>query len=192
LTPDLLVLSMPVVPSPGTEELASRLKLSTGTDGFFLEAHVKLRPVDFASDGFFMAGMAHYPKFIDETIAQAKAAASRGATILSQVQLETSARVAMVDPLKCVGCLTCVRICPYNVPKIDITFTGAGGIIGAAYIESAICHGCGICASECPARAIQLGHSKDAQTLSKLDAMLFAGDRWFVYTGEQSQETAND
>ena len=87
-------------------------------DGFFLEAHPKLRPVDFASDGLFMAGVAHYPKFLDETIAQAQAAAARAAIILSQESVLTNARVAVVDNTKCVGCLTCVRTCPYDVPKV--------------------------------------------------------------------------
>ncbi|HSF79804.1 MAG TPA: FAD-dependent oxidoreductase, partial [Anaerolineales bacterium] len=171
LQPDLLVLSTPVVAPQGTRELASRLKLSVDMDGFFLEAHVKLRPVDFAAEGIFMAGMAHYPKFLDETIAQAQAAASRAASILSQETMLTNARVAQVDPLKCVGCLTCVRICPYDVPVVSSDYTGIGNILGAAYIQPAICHGCGTCASECPAQAIQLLHYTDAQTLTKLDAL---------------------
>jgi heterodisulfide reductase subunit A-like polyferredoxin len=140
-------------------------------DGFFLEAHVKLRPVDFSAEGIFMAGLAHYPKFLDESIAQAQAAASRSASILSQESIQTNARVALVDPYACVGCLTCVRICPYDVPQVTGNFTGVGNIMGAAFIEPAICHGCGICVSECPARAIQLLHYKDLQTMAKLDAM---------------------
>jgi len=83
----------------------------------------------------------------------------------------TNARVAVVDQSKCVGCLTCVRICPYGVPEISNEYLGAGSIVGAAFIETAICHGCGICVSECPGRAIQLMHYTDAQTLSKLDAL---------------------
>ena len=171
LEPDLLVLSTPVVPPSGARELASRLKLPVDMDGFFLEAHVKLRPVDFSADGVFMAGLAHYPKFLDETIAQAQAAASRAANILSQEFMLTNARVAVVDPLKCVGCLTCVRICPYDVPRVRADFAGVGSISGAAYVEPAICHGCGTCAAECPAQAIQLMHYTDAQTLMKLDAL---------------------
>jgi heterodisulfide reductase subunit A-like polyferredoxin len=174
LNPDLLVLSTPVIASKGTRDLASKLKLSIDMDGFFLEAHVKLRPVDFSADGIFMAGLAHYPKFLDETIAQAQAAASRAAGILSQKTMLTNARVAVVDPLQCVGCLTCVRICPYDVPKIKQNYTGVGNIVGAAFIEPAVCHGCGSCASECPAQAIQLMHYTDAQTIRKLDA-LFEG-----------------
>ncbi len=171
LKPDLLVLSTPIVPSPGAKELANRLKLSIDMDGFFLEAHVKLRPVDFAAEGVFMAGLAHYPKFLDETISQAQAAASRAASILAQKTMLTNARVAVVDPLKCVGCLTCLRICPYDVPQIKNEMAGVGDIIGAAFIEPAVCHGCGTCASECPARAIQLMHYTDAQVLTKLDAL---------------------
>jgi heterodisulfide reductase subunit A-like polyferredoxin len=179
LAPDLLVLSTPVVAPHGTQDLASRLKLPVDMDGFFLEAHVKLRPVDFSADGIYMAGMAHYPKFLDETIAQAQAAASRAACVLTQKTMLTNARVAVVDPLKCVGCLTCVRICPYDVPRISNEYTGIGSIVGAAYIETAVCHGCGTCVSECPARAIQLMHYTDAQTMTKLDA-LFATDPSFV------------
>lgn len=175
LKPDLLVLSMPVVPPKETRQLASQLKLSTDMDGFFLEAHVKLRPVDFAADGIFMAGMAHYPKLLDETIAQAQAAASRAAAILAQETMLTNARVAVVDQEKCVGCLTCVRLCPYDVPRIVNDARGAGGIQGAALIESAVCHGCGICATECPAQAIQLLHMKDPQVIAKIDALFKEG-----------------
>ena len=171
LAPDLVVLSTPIVPPKGARRLASLLKLPADMDGFFLEAHVKLRPVDFAAEGLFMAGLAHYPKFLDETIAQAQAAASRAASVLSQETMLTNARVAVVNPLQCVGCLTCVRICPYGVPQIGSQYTGVGNILGAAYIEPAICHGCGTCVSECPARAIQLMHYTDAQTLTKVDAL---------------------
>jgi len=174
LQADYVVLSTPIVPSTGTQELASQLKLSLNMDGFFLEAHVKLRPVDFAAEGVFMAGLSHYPKFLDETIAQAQAAASRSASILSQETIQTNARIAQVDPSACVGCLTCVRICPYDVPRVTGNFTGVGNILGAAFIEPAICHGCGTCVAECPARAIQLLHYKDLQTMAKLDAMFEA------------------
>lgn len=171
LETEYIVLSTPVVPPPDMQAFASRLKISTDMDGFFLEAHVKLRPVDFAADGIFMAGMAHYPKLLDESIAQALAAASRAASLLSQEKMLTNARVAVVDPSKCVGCLTCVRICPYEVPKVVSQYTGVGAIQGAAYIEPATCHGCGTCVAECPARAIQLMHYTDAQIVSKIDAL---------------------
>ena len=170
--PDLLVLSMPVVPSEGAQALATRLKTPVDLDGFFLEAHVKLRPVDFSTDGFFLAGMAHYPKFLGESIAQAQAAAARAATILSQDTLEAGGIVAQVETEKCVACLTCVRICPYNVPQVQAEFDGVGGIVGAAYIEPAQCHGCGSCVAECPAQAIQLLHYRDTQVNAEIEALL--------------------
>jgi heterodisulfide reductase subunit A-like polyferredoxin len=170
LSPELLVLSTPVVPSPGAHELASKLKVGVDLDGFFMEAHVKLRPVDFANDGLFMAGMAHYPKLLDETIVQAHAAAARAATILSKEQLSVGGIVAEVDPALCVGCLTCVRACPYDVPQIKADLTGVGAILGAAYINPAQCRGCGICAGECPAKAIQLAHYRDEQMEVKINA----------------------
>jgi heterodisulfide reductase subunit A-like polyferredoxin len=172
LQPDLLVLSMPVVPRHDAHEVAKLFKVSLDADGFFLEAHVKLRPVDFASDGVFMAGMAHYPKLLDETMIQAQAAASRAARVLSHESLTAGGRVAVVDDAKCTGCLTCVRICPFGVPKIKANLTGVGNIIGAAYIEAAVCQGCGSCVAECPAQAIQLMHYTDAQMVTKVHALL--------------------
>ena len=172
LRPDLVVLSMPVVPRDDAHEVAKLFKVALDADGFFLEAHVKLRPVDFASDGVFMAGMAHYPKLLDETMIQAQAAASRAARVLSREALTAGGRVAVVDDAKCTGCLTCVRICPFGVPKIKANLTGVGSIMGAAYIEAAICQGCGSCVAECPARAIQLMHYTDAQMATKVQALL--------------------
>jgi heterodisulfide reductase subunit A-like polyferredoxin len=170
----MVVLSMPVVPPEGARELAARLKVPVDLDGFFLEAHVKLRPVDFASDGLFLAGLAHYPKFLGEAIAQAQAAAARAATILSKDVLEVGGVVAQVEADSCVGCLTCVRICPYNVPQIRADLNGVGGILGAAYVEPAQCHGCGVCAAECPAKAIQLLHYRDVQMEAKVAALVQA------------------
>jgi heterodisulfide reductase subunit A-like polyferredoxin len=161
-----------VVPAEGAAELATRLKTPVDLDGFFLEAHVKLRPVDFATEGFFLAGMAHYPKFLGESIAQAQAAAARAATILSKDTLEVGGIVAQVNEEACVGCLTCVRICPYDVPQIRAELTGVGDIKGAAYIEPAQCHGCGICVGECPAKAIQLLHYRDTQMEAKVAALM--------------------
>ncbi len=171
LSPDALVLSNPIVPAEGAHELATRLKVPVDMDGFFLEAHVKLRPVDFASEGLFMAGLAHYPKFLDESIIQAQAAAARAAVILSKDTRTSNARVAVVDADKCVGCLTCVRTCPFDVPQIRADLRGVGGIVGAAFIEPVACQGCGTCVSECPAKAIQLMHYTDAQMVIKVDAL---------------------
>jgi heterodisulfide reductase subunit A len=172
LRPDLLMLSNPIVPQEDSHQIASLFKVPVDADGFFLEAHVKLRPVDFASDGLFMAGLAHYPKFVDETIVQAQAAAARAGRLLSRSTLTAGGVVATVDPAKCVGCLTCVRVCPFDIPKIVGQQTGVGGIVGAAYIEPTVCQGCGNCVAECPAKAIHLAHYDDNQILVKLDALL--------------------
>jgi heterodisulfide reductase subunit A-like polyferredoxin len=164
LEPDLVVLSEAVVPSEGLVELASEVKVPLSREGFLLEAHIKLRPVDFASEGIFLAGTAQYPKFIDESIAQASAAAARATTILTQKQLMVGGAVAQVEAEKCAACLTCVRVCPFQVPYINEQ--------GVAQIEVAMCQGCGICAAECPAKAIQLLHYRDEQVMAKSDALL--------------------
>ena len=168
--PDLVVLSMPMIPAEGSRDLASKLRVPVDLDGWFLEAHVKLRPVDFTSDGIFLAGAAHYPKLLDESLAQAQAAASRAATILARDSLEVGGAIAKVDTAACVGCLTCVRVCPFSVPQIRTDLVGQGGLPGAAYIEEALCRGCGVCVGECPARAIELLH----YTHPQLEQQVFA------------------
>ncbi len=187
LRPHLLVLAEPMVPRSDTRELATRLKVPLDADGFFLEAHVKLRPVDFQTNGFFLAGLAHYPKFLGESIAQAQAAAARAATILSKDLIRSEGVVASVAAELCAGCLTCVRVCPYEVPKMRAELVGAGGIAGAAYIEPATCHGCGVCAGECPGKAIQLAHYTDPQVEAVVES-LFEGRK--PYHGKRSDETA--
>ncbi|MBI5446497.1 MAG: FAD-dependent oxidoreductase [Deltaproteobacteria bacterium] len=171
LRPEMLVLAEPLVPQADARDLATRLKAPLDADGFFMEAHVKLRPVDFQTNGLFLAGLAHYPKLLSESIAQAQAAAARAATLLSKEELHSDGIVARVDPEKCAGCLTCVRACPYDVPRIRPELTGAGGLPGAAYVEPAVCHGCGVCAGECPAKAIELAHFTDPQVLSLVDSL---------------------
>jgi heterodisulfide reductase subunit A-like polyferredoxin len=168
LAPDMLVLSTAVVPSPGTQELAKTLKVPLSVEGFFQEAHIKMRPMDFVEEGIFMAGMSHYPKFIEEAITNAQAAAGRAITLLSKEPLYYGGPVAVVDPDKCVGCLTCVRTCPFEIPKIRSDLTGVGEIVGAAYIEPALCQGCGTCTAECPANAIQLVAYLDEQLMGEL------------------------
>ena len=171
LKPDMVVLSSPIVPAPAAEELAKKLKVSQDDNGFFLEAHVKLRPVDFLADGVFMAGLAHYPKLLQESIVQAKAAAARAATILSRDTLTTGGPVAQVNNDTCVACLTCVRVCAFGAPRITGDLESTGGIVGAAYIESALCQGCGLCTASCPAGAIELKHYTESQIGAKLDAL---------------------
>lgn len=160
---DLLVLSTAVAPAETNRELARLLKVPLSKEGFFLEAHVKLRPVDFASDGIFLCGLAHYPKFLEESVTQAKAAAARAATVLSKTELRVGGVVAQVSGEKCVACLTCVRVCPYEAPYINSE--------GVAEIELAKCRGCGICAAECPAKAIDLLNYRDRQIICKTDAL---------------------
>ena len=165
LTPDLLVLSTSIQPSQGTKELAKLLKVPISNEGFFLEAHIKMRPMDFMEEGIFICGIAHYPKFIEESISQASATAGRAITILSKKPFHFGGTVAVVDPNKCVGCLTCMRTCPFEIPLVTDEFTGVGELGGAAYIEPTLCHGCGTCTAECPANAIQLLNYKDNQIM---------------------------
>mgnify|MGYP001316076819 CR=1 FL=1 len=176
LDADLLVLSEAIVPAEGSRALAELLKFSCTLEGFFLEAHVKLQPVDFPAEGIFLAGTAHYPKLLDESIAQAGAAAARAASILSKEHLEVGGVVATVDAAKCTACLTCVRICPFGAAYINPALSGVGGILGAAEIEAAACRGCGLCPAECPAKAIQLQHFTDDQVLAKEEALFEAMD----------------
>jgi len=163
LKPDLLVLSQAVVPPEGGRELANIFKFPLSAEGFFLEAHLKLRPVDFASDGLYLCGLAHYPKTINETIAQAEAAAARAAGILSRDTLLMGGVVAVVQGERCAACLTCVRACPYEVPVINAR--------GEAEIDAARCKGCGACVAECPARAIDLMHCRTGQLEAKLETL---------------------
>lgn len=165
LHPDLLSLSMAIEPSEGTEVLAHTLEVPLSSEGFFLEAHLKMRPMDMAREGIFICGMAHYPKFIEECITNAQAAAGRAITILSAPQMYIGGVVSVVDQEKCVGCLTCVRTCPFDIPKVRYEDMGVGEIKGAAWIDPAICTGCGTCTAECPAGAIQLIAYKDEQIM---------------------------
>ncbi len=124
---------------------------------------MKLRPLDFANEGMFMAGLAHAPKQLHESLAQAKGAASRAVTILSKDKLTISGSIAEIDEEKCALCLTCVRVCPYGVPFVNENHK--------AEIDSASCQGCGTCAGACPAKAIHINHFKDSQLIAKCDAL---------------------
>ncbi len=164
--PDLLALSMAIQPSAGTERLARILDVPLSSEGFFLESHLKMRPMDFAREGIFLCGMAHYPRFIEECITNAQAAAGRAITILATPKMYIGGVVSVVDQDKCVGCLTCVRTCPFDIPKVRYEDVGVGEIKGAAWIDPALCTGCGTCTGECPAKAIQLTAYRDDQILS--------------------------
>ncbi len=163
---DLLALSAGVVASD-TADLSRVLKLNRNAEGFFLEAHVKLRPVDMASDAVFLCGSAHSPMLISEAIAQSKAAASRAITFLAKDSITLSAITAKVDTDHCVKCLTCVRSCPFDVPRFNIEKK-------VIEIDEAMCHGCGVCAAVCPRQAISLSFYEDDQIMCKIDALLNA------------------
>jgi len=165
IKPDLLVLSAATIPREN-EELATMLKVPRTAEGFFLEAHMKLRPVDFATDGLYLAGAGHGPKLISESISQASAAVSRACTILSKEKMLVGGVVAVVEGERCAACLTCVRVCPYSVPVINTK--------GEAEIDPAKCKGCGSCVAECPARAIDLMHFRDRQLQAKCQALVIS------------------
>jgi heterodisulfide reductase subunit A-like polyferredoxin len=166
---DLVVLSTGIAADrPNNKRVSDMLKVPLNADGFYVEAHMKLRPVDFATEGIFLCGLAHSPKFIDESIAQARAAAARAATVLSKTQLDVSPQVSYVDQSKCISCMTCVHVCPYSAPFCNTD--------GKGQIEAAKCMGCGICASECPARAIQLNHFETNQFRAMLRTLFAEGN----------------
>lgn len=170
LSPDLVVLAAPALPSDGSRGLATAFKVPVDDQGFLLESHVKLGPMDFASQGIFLAGSCHWPKFFDEAIYQGLGAAARAARIIAFPHIMAGGVVAVVDEEKCAVCLTCVRACPYDVPVI-----ARGGT--TAEIDPVKCQGCGSCAAECPARAIQLQYYTDTQMSEKVSGLSdVAGD----------------
>jgi heterodisulfide reductase subunit A len=163
INPDLLVLSTPVIPD-GNRELSQLLRIPLGADGFFMEAHMKLRPLDFSTDGMFLCGMAQYPKRISETIAQANGAAARVATILSKKTIVASGAVAEVNEADCISCGLCKETCRYGA--IDLYQTDARQV---ARVIPASCKGCGVCAAICPTSAITHNYFTDHQILSQID-----------------------
>ena len=150
---DLLTLATAIVPNKD-EALAQFFKVPLNDDGFFVEKHAKLGPSEFATDGVFLCGLAHYPKPIDEAIVQGRAAASRAVTLLAREKIHTSGQVAEVDPMVCSGCGVCVSVCPYSAPSfID---ADARMHAGKAQINPVLCKGCGLCVASCRSGAIHL------------------------------------
>jgi heterodisulfide reductase subunit A len=162
---DLLVLASAVV-ARDNESLARIYKLPVNEDGFFMEAHAKLRPVDFATDGIFLAGMAHYPKAIEESISQAKAAASRASVALAQETLTVEGIVSHVNETLCRGCGKCVEVCPYNAAVLQEREDGRT----TAFVHEALCKGCGACAVACPTGAASVFHFDDREILTMVEA----------------------
>jgi len=162
--PDKLVLSTGIVPENNTT-LAQLLKVPLNQDGFYAEAHVKLRPIDFSADGIYLCGLAHSPRFIEESILQAKAVGARAATILSKKYLETKGNIARIRSRNCIGCKLCIDICPYDA----ITFDEDKQI---AIVNEILCQGCGACAAICPSGTSQQNTFTKRQILSMIDACL--------------------
>ena len=158
---DLIVLSTPLIANEDSETIAKMLKVPLEENHFFLEAHVKLRPVDFATDGIFVCGSAHWPADIAESVSQANAAASRASTILSKDMLEVEGSTAEVDDNLCVGCEVCITLCPYNaISKDEVT--------DLAVVNKVVCKGCGVCGASCPENAIIIHHFTKNQILSEI------------------------
>jgi heterodisulfide reductase subunit A2 len=165
---DNLVLAAAVIPNDDNKELARLFKVSVNEDDYFLEAHMKLRPVDFATDGVFLAGLAHYPKPLDETIAQAEAAGSHAAAVLARGYVEAPGMVSVVDQFMCRGCGRCVDVCPFNAPQLKEIQPG----VMVSEVNPALCKGCGACGVACPTGAAEIRHFKDDQIGDMIDAAM--------------------
>ncbi len=162
---DYLNLATALIPK-GQEEIAKFFKVPLSDDGFFLEAHMKLRPVDFATDGVFIAGLAHYPKPIEESIAQAQAAAARAASVLAKPYVEVEPVVSLVDQDLCIGCGLCEASCPFGAIRLH-------KVVGRGYRAETIaasCKGCGVCSAACPKKAIDMMHFRDRQICAAIRA----------------------
>lgn len=165
LNADTVVLSAGIEAEPGNEALSRLFKLPLTAEGFFLEAHVKLRPVDFAADGVYLCGLAHSPRAMDETIAQAKAASVRAVSLLAKKELTATPIIATVNPRLCSACGLCVEICPFGARRLEP---------GALYAEvvDVLCQGCGACVVACPNKASQQKGFEFSQVSAMLDAAL--------------------
>ncbi len=162
---DLIGLAVGVVAPSESKVLSQMLKIPLNDEGFFLEAHVKLRPVDFATDGVFVCGLAHYPKDVSESIAQARAAATRAMTVLSKETIEAVGKVSQVRTESCAACGACVAVCPYGAIEIDETKR-------VAVVNEALCKGCGACSATCRSGAIDLRGFRDEQLIAAIGAIV--------------------
>jgi heterodisulfide reductase subunit A len=169
--PDLLVLSAGIVPRPDTEEIGKLLKVSLTQDKFFLEAHLKLRPIDFASEGIYLCGLAHSPKTSDESISQAQGAAGRAATILAKDKAELEGAISQVIDENCDGCAYCVDPCPYDAITL-IEYMKEGQVKKTVDNNEAKCKGCGVCMATCPKKGIFIRHFKLEQLSAMVEAAL--------------------
>jgi heterodisulfide reductase subunit A len=170
---DLMVLSAPMVTPATNELLAPMFKVALDANRFFLEAHIKLRPVECATDGVFLAGTSQAPKLVDESVSQASAAASRACTIISRDFLETIGNVSVVDPELCIGCGRCTLVCPYKAPELKEVTVETEEIVyitKKSEINPAVCKGCGSCAAECPTGAITARHFTTPQIMAVIKA----------------------
>jgi heterodisulfide reductase subunit A len=165
ISPDMIILATAILPCDNTP-LSKIYKLPTTEEGFFLEAHMKLRPVDFATEGIFLAGLCHCPKPVEESIAQAKAASARAASILMKDAVEIEPIVSVVDPDMCSGCGICERVCPYDAIYI-VEING----VKKAQNKPASCKGCGLCAASCPSKAVDMCHFSQHQTRAQVCAL---------------------
>jgi heterodisulfide reductase subunit A len=162
---DIIALAAAIIPSAGSKEVSQLFTLPLGQDGFFQEAHVKLRPVEFAADGVYLCGMAHYPKHITEAINQAYGAAGRVLTLLSHDTVIASGSVCEVDEKKCMGCGACISACTYGAIEFRETRQGK-----KAVVNPVLCKGDGLCNAKCPTGAIRLKHYTDEELLAEIDA----------------------
>jgi len=166
IRPDLLILASAIVP-PKENPLAQLFKVALNADGFFMEAHAKLRPVDCATDGVFICGLAHAPKPIDESIAQAQAAATRAITLLAKKTVQMSGTVAEVNPAFCSSCGVCLEICPFSAPA----FVEKGPFAGKAEVNPVLCKGCGLCVASCRSGALNLKGFGEGQIMAMIDGI---------------------